>query len=116
VQPSLVFALTDDHLPQTGFPSPARDGLVLLVSSDPAYEITGRTLRLRISIWRKVILGGEAPTPYGIIPSVRTPAGERTKHTEARSVWRTSLAALHSKDASLSIELGGQRILKFSAE
>jgi hypothetical protein len=95
------------------FQAISRNGLVLLMSPAPVQEIAGRTLRLRISIWRKVILGDETPTPYGVILSTRTLRAEGTSYAETRLLWSTSIDALHLADAALSIELGGQRILNF---
>lgn len=94
------------------FQAISRNGLVLLVSPELAREISGLSARLRISVWRRIILPGDSPTPYGLILSTRTLKTE-AKRAEKRVLMSTSLDASHSAGAALSIELGGQRILNF---
>src|SRR6266852_7742663 len=68
------------------FRAVARNGRVLLCSDRPVDELEGRAAVVRLQTWHKVILPGDAPSPYGILVCTRT-----QEALPAGTVWTCAL-------------------------
>jgi|SRR5579864_7372106 len=84
----------------------ARNGRVLLASSLPLVEWTGRVAELRLQTWRKIILPHEPPQPYGIVLSLR-PAAEIADMV----VYECVLTSAGVEPHQLQIDVGGRMVL-----
>ena len=49
----------------------ARNGRVLLATDRPLAELADRPAQVRLQVWHRAILPGDAPAPYGILLCVR---------------------------------------------
>lgn len=94
------------------FRAVSRNGLVLLICAEPHPEIGAKRMRLRLSIWHRAHLPGEAAEPWGILIYA-----QRCQGNGSPAIANRSLMALldddHAADCALSIELGGRRVLNF---
>src|SRR6266852_3979985 len=51
----------------------ARNGRVLLVSELPLEALANNVVRIRLQVWHRALLSGDAPEPYGWLLCVRSP-------------------------------------------
>jgi hypothetical protein len=54
-----------------GYRSIARNGRVLLCSDRPPAELAGQTAAVRVQLWHRAVLPGDAPEPFGLLLAVR---------------------------------------------
>jgi hypothetical protein len=88
----------------------SRNGLILLMSTTSTDDLQYATaVRLRIAIWHRSHLRTEASVPYGLLLHAQPLQTISAQSDEAP--YRAEVTALHSANAVLSLELGGERFL-----
>ena len=92
-----------------GFRAVARNGRVLLCGDLPPGELAGRPALVRLQTWHKVLLPGDAPSPYGILLVVRT-----QERLPAGPSWTCRLLRTGEAEADLLVDVGGGMTLTFS--
>ncbi|MGH9684841.1 MAG: hypothetical protein ACRD4S_14660 [Candidatus Acidiferrales bacterium] len=95
----------------------ARNGMVLLLSSCELPKLERSRIRMRISIWHRVVLPGDRPAPHGLLFVADAFKGGGMQGGNAQDSALQSLAGSlsgsHDTSALLSIDLGGGRFLNF---
>jgi ferredoxin len=94
------------------FRSISRNGMVLMLSPRPTYELDDQQLHLRLLIWHRSHLPREPATPWGILLFARASKATDGPKSE-RSIFVVALEDSHDATAALSAELGGARVLNF---
>lgn len=89
----------------------ARNGRVLLVSPRPLADLEGWTAKLRLQVWHRTLLAGEAPEPYGLLLVL---GPERVGATSPRH--GTYLTPALEGPFVLALDLGGRLSLAFRLE
>jgi hypothetical protein len=97
------------------FKSISRNGLILSMSTIPLRELSDSVpIRLRLAVWHRWHAQNEPATPYGLLLHARPL--QITSAQSRERLARAEVAKSHSTDASLSLELGGERFLVFFSE
>jgi hypothetical protein len=89
----------------------ARNGRVLLATERPLEEWVDCLARVRLQPWRRAILPGDHPEPYGILIWIGAIAA--TKRGSRRAVYRAQLVKPHDGVAELTLDVGGGLVLEF---
>ena len=91
----------------------SRNGLVLFMSREPIAAMEGVRAKIRLSVWHRAFLPGEPAAPWGILLHVTQEPSQRAD--AARDLLQAEITRESLATATLSIELGGERILNFSS-
>ncbi len=91
-----------------GYRAIARNGRVLLATDRPVAELAGRTARVRLQSWHRVILRGKPPEAYGILLSVRS-----AESSVLRPSYVTCLTRALDPGCELALDVGGGLVLEF---
>jgi hypothetical protein len=87
----------------------ARNGRVLLATQHPLEEWVDRLSRVRLQPWRRAILPGDRPEPYGILLWIGAIAATKRR----RAVYRAQLVKPHDGVVDLALDVGGGLVLEF---
>jgi hypothetical protein len=97
------------------FQSISRNGLILLMSTTPAREFgQGALVHLRLSIWHRAHLPGEAAAPYGLLLHAQDLEPVES-HASAGPLYRAEIAPAPLSTRVLSVALGAGRFLNFAS-
>jgi len=101
----------------------ARNGRVLLVSELPLEALANNVVRIRLQVWHRALLSGDAPEPYGWLLCVRSPLSRtdcqsvlrqtQAPAQEGQPLYHARLTRSPDADADLVLEVGGRDLLEF---
>jgi len=87
----------------------ARNGRVLLCSNVPLAELAGRTVRLRLQTWNRVILPGDPPATYGVVLYASLLEGA---DLEGFTLYTTRLVRITEAGGDVALDVGGGTALE----
>lgn len=91
-----------------GYRAIARNGRILLASNAPLMQLAGKVAFVRLQTWKKAILPGDRPEPYGILLVVRTDRAARTP-----CILAAHLGSPSDEPFELALDVGGGWRLEF---
>jgi hypothetical protein len=86
----------------------ARNGRVLLATDRSLAELVDRPARMRLQVWHRRILPGDAAEPYGLLFSVRG-----VPLSAQEQMYATRLVGAPASSFALAMDLGGGLVLEF---
>jgi hypothetical protein len=91
-----------------GYRAIARNGRVLLASDRSLEELAGCVAVVRLQVWRRALLPGDVPKPYGLLLCIRSDA-----NPGAEAAYLARLVLTPDPAAVLTLDVGGCWVLEF---
>ena len=89
----------------------SRSGLILLMDARPRQTLDSGAAEVHLGIWRRVVLPGQPPEPYGIVLVLRAPQ----RAGRAGTIFQARLGQGAAPGAALCLDVGAGQLLSFVA-